>query len=86
MKYLITLSGMLLATVSSLFAQAASATAAEASIWDDPMLAFYLVVGFIFILAILVLLVAVYMLRVLNYMNQQAAKEKAARLGVPYVP
>jgi cytochrome c oxidase cbb3-type subunit 3 len=50
------------------------------------MLTFYVVVGSIFMLAILVLLVAVYMLRVLNYMNQQAAQERAERLGIPYVP
>jgi cytochrome c oxidase cbb3-type subunit 3 len=50
------------------------------------MFTFYVVVGFIFMLAILVLLVAVYMLRVLNYMNQQAAQERAERLGIPYVP
>ncbi|MFM8834893.1 MAG: cbb3-type cytochrome c oxidase N-terminal domain-containing protein, partial [Cytophagales bacterium] len=29
---------------------------------------------------------AAYMLRVLNYMNQQAARERAERLGIKYVP
>ncbi len=73
------------ATAQNLFAQTVTKPA-EASLLDDPMLAFYVIVGFIFMLAILVLLVAVYMLRVINYMNRQAAKEKAERLGVPYVP
>ena len=84
MKYFLIIPLMLLGSITRLFAQ--SAAEASTSIWDDPMLTFYVVVGFIFMLAILVLLVAVYMLRVLNYMNQQAAQERAERLGIPYVP
>lgn len=84
MKYFFIIPLMLLGSITRLFAQ--SAAEASNSIWDDPMFTFYVVVGFIFMLAILVLLVAVYMLRVLNYMNQQAAQERAERLGIPYVP
>jgi cytochrome c oxidase cbb3-type subunit 3 len=84
MKYFLIIPLMLLGSITRLFAQ--SAAEASTSIWDDPMLTFYVVVGSIFMLAILVLLVAVYMLRVLNYMNQQAAQERAERLGIPYVP
>lgn len=84
MKYFFIIPLMLLGSITRLFAQ--SVAEASTSIWDDPMLTFYVVVGFIFMLAILVLLVAVYMLRVLNYMNQQAAQERAERLGIPYVP
>ena len=84
MKYFLIIPLMLLGSITRLFAQ--SAAEASNSIWDDPMFTFYVVVGFIFMLAILVLLVAVYMLRVLNYMNQQAAQERAERLGIPYVP
>jgi cytochrome c oxidase cbb3-type subunit 3 len=84
MKYFFIVPLMLLGSITRLFAQ--SAAEASTSIWDDPMLTFYVVVGSIFMLAILVLLVAVYMLRVLNYMNQQAAQERAERLGIPYVP
>jgi cytochrome c oxidase cbb3-type subunit 3 len=84
MKYFFIIPLMLLGSITRLFAQ--SAAEASTSIWDDPLLTFYVVVGFIFMLAILVLLVAVYMLRVLNYMNQQAAQERAERLGIPYVP
>lgn len=83
MKYFFIIPLMLLGSITRLFAQ--SAPAVNTSIWDDPMLTFYVVVGFIFMLAILVLLVAIYMLRVLNYMNQQAAQERAERLGIPYV-
>ncbi|MFN7329685.1 MAG: cbb3-type cytochrome c oxidase N-terminal domain-containing protein, partial [Bacteroidota bacterium] len=82
MKYIISLICIFMFATGA-FAQDAAPTA---SVWDDPMLTFYLVVGFIFILAILVLLVAAYMLRVLNYMNQQAARERAERLGIKYVP
>lgn len=84
MKYFFIIPLMLLGSITRLFAQ--SVAEASTSIWDDPLLTFYVVVGFIFMLAILVLLVAVYMLRVLNYMNQQAAQERAERLGIPYVP
>lgn len=84
MKYFFIIPLMLLGSITRLFAQ--SVAEASTSIWDDPMFTFYVVVGFIFMLAILVLLVAVYMLRVLNYMNQQAAQERAERLGIPYVP
>lgn len=84
MKYFFIIPLMLLGSITRLFAQ--SAAEASTSIGDDPLLTFYVVVGFIFMLAILVLLVAVYMLRVLNYMNQQAAQERAERLGIPYVP
>ena len=84
MKYFFIIPLMLLGSITRLFAQ--SVTEASTSIWDDPMLTFYVVVGSIFMLAILVLAVAIYMLRVLNYMNQQAAQERAERLGIPYVP
>jgi cytochrome c oxidase cbb3-type subunit 3 len=84
MKYFFIIPLMLLGSITRLFAQ--SVAEASTSIWDDPMFTFYVVVGFIFMLAILVLLVAVYMLRVLNYMNQHAAQERAERLGIPYVP
>lgn len=84
MKYFFIIPLMLLGSITRLFAQ--SVAEASTSIGDDPMFTFYVVVGFIFMLAILVLLVAVYMLRVLNYMNQQAAQERAERLGIPYVP
>lgn len=84
MKCITTILFILLGSTTRLFAQ--SVAEASTSIWDDPMLTFYVVVGSIFMLAILVLLVAVYMLRVLNYMNQQAAQERAERLGIPYAP
>jgi cytochrome c oxidase cbb3-type subunit III len=54
------------------------------SFWDDPMLMFYIVVGFVFVVVVLVMLVALYMLQVLNFMVKQATRERAERLGIPY--
>ncbi len=67
------------------FSQTPSA-AKPASFFEDPMLPFYLVVAFIFVIALLVLVVAAYMLQVLNYMVRQAEQEKAARLGIEHKP
>jgi cytochrome c oxidase cbb3-type subunit III len=54
------------------------------SFWDDPMLMFYIVVGFVFVVVVLVMLVTLYMLQVLNFMVKQATRERAERLGIPY--
>lgn len=56
--------------------------------WDDPinhpMLPFYLVTVFIFLVVILVGMVAIYLIRILNMMSEQAEREKAQKLGVGY--
>ncbi len=83
-KFLITLF-LGLGIAPGVFSQTADASK-SASFLDDPMLSFYLVVAFIFVIAILVLLVAVYMLQVLNIMVRQAEQEKAARLGIEIKP
>ncbi len=81
-KFFITLS-LLVLTLPWAFAQDATAAApAATSFLDDPLLPFYMVVGFIFIIALLVLTVAAYMLRVLNIMTRQAEKERAEKLGI----
>ena len=81
-KFFITLALFAL-TLPMAFGQDA-ATPAATSFLDDPLLPFYMVVGFIFIIALLVLTVAAYMLRVLNIMARQAEKEPAEKLGIPY--
>jgi cytochrome c oxidase cbb3-type subunit 3 len=81
-KFFITLALFAL-TLPMAFGQDA-ATPAATSFLDDPLLPFYMVVGFIFIIALLVLTVAAYMLRVLNIMARQAEKERAEKLGIPY--
>lgn len=65
------------------YAQAA-AEAPAASIWDDPMLTFYVAIGFIFVVVLLVVLVAVYMLQVIKAMTRQTGLERAQRLGIEY--
>jgi cytochrome c oxidase cbb3-type subunit III len=81
-KLLITLS-FLLGLVPSTFSQTKESST---SFFDDPMLTFYIIVAFIFVMALLVIIVAVYMLQVLNYMVRQAEQEKAAKLGIEYKP
>lgn len=53
---------------------------------NDPMFPLYIVMGFVFLVALLVVLVAGYMVQVLNVFIRKAAEEKAAALGIPYVP
>lgn len=54
--------------------------------FNDPMLPFYLVMAFTFVVILLVMWVAVYMIRVLNILTEQAAKENAEKAGVVYKP
>lgn len=83
MKKLIFVFALLLSFFSG-FAQTETESVSAVSLWDDPMLKFYIIVGFVFVVAILVMLVALYMLQVLNYMAKQASRERAERLGIPY--
>jgi cytochrome c oxidase cbb3-type subunit 3 len=58
--------------------------------WDDPvnnpLTPLYAVIVLVIVVTLLILLVAIMLLNVLNMFVQRAAEEKAARLGVPYVP
>ncbi len=65
------------------FAQSSSTEAA--SLWDDPILLFYVTAGFLFVVALLVIAVALYMLQVLRYMAKDAAMERAKKMGIEYV-
>ncbi len=71
---------------SAAFATGAQTTNPPASVWDDPTIQFYVVIGFMFVVALLVMAVAVYMLQVVNILAKTAAKEKAERLGIAYQP
>jgi cytochrome c oxidase cbb3-type subunit III len=53
--------------------------------FNDPMLPFYLVSAFVFLVVILVAFVAIYMMRILNFLTVQAEKERAQKQGVIYV-
>jgi len=63
---------------------------AERSFMDDPfnhpMLPYYLVFSLLFISIVLVAVVTIYVLRIVNLLNEQVQKEKAQKLGVAYVP
>lgn len=83
MKKLISFFTILVGLSTASYAQA-TAEAPTASVWDDPMLTFYVAIGFIFVVVLLVLLVAVYMLQVINIMTRQAAQERAQQLGIEY--
>ncbi len=78
---------MAIASLSAI-AQDTNATP-EKTFWDDPiqhpMTPLYLVVGFVFIVLLLVAFVAVYMIRVLNALTEEALKDRAAKAGIQYV-
>lgn len=58
--------------------------------WDDPlndpMMPLYAVSMMVFVMLILVLTVALYMVRIINLMAAQAGKERATKEGKVYVP
>ena len=54
--------------------------------FSHPMLPYYVVFAALVVSIILVVIVALYVFRILNLMTEQARKEKAEKLGVPYVP
>lgn len=71
------------------FAQDAS-QAAPKTFWDDPfnhpLLPYFVVIGFIAVVTLLVLTVSIYVIRILNVLTIQAEKEKAEKLGIAYLP
>jgi cytochrome c oxidase cbb3-type subunit III len=70
----------------SAFAQEA---AESSSFWrdplSDPLFPFYVVTAFVFLTAFLVVIVAIYMLQVLNVFIRKAAEERAEKLGIQFV-
>lgn len=62
----------------------------ERSFMDDPfhhpMLSLYLVIALLFISIVLVAAVGIYILRVIRILTEQINREKAQKLGVPYIP
>lgn len=83
MKAILFLLIALLGFVSNAQAQADQTSP---SLLSDPTILFYTAVGFVFLVAIVVMLVALYMLQVINHMTEQEAQEKAKRLGIEYRP
>lgn len=68
----------------------AQTPSAQRNFWDDPfnnpLTPLIVVTAMVLITILLVFIVAIYMIRVLNIMVQQAAKEKAEKQGLVYVP
>ncbi len=79
MKKLFTISAILLVS-TSVFGQSAESVA----ILDDPLILFYITAGFLFVVSLLVIAVALYMLQVLRHMAKNAAMERAEKKGVVY--
>jgi cytochrome c oxidase cbb3-type subunit 3 len=68
------------------FAQEPATRSFWADPLKDPMLPLYLITTLVFIVILLVMAVAITMIRVLNMFIREAARERAAKLGVPYAP
>jgi cytochrome c oxidase cbb3-type subunit 3 len=65
---------------------AQSAEPAPGSFLNDPLLPVYITAGAILLLLILVVAVAIYTVRVLNVLTEEAARSKAEQTGVEYRP
>jgi cytochrome c oxidase cbb3-type subunit 3 len=78
----------LLLTIISLSSFAQENVVAEKRFLDDPfndpMLPLYLVSALVFIVVILVAFVAIYMMRILNFLTKQVEQERAQKLGLTY--
>lgn len=74
---------ILVITSRASFAQEATAAV---SIFDDPMFPFYALTAAIFVVLLLMMAVAIYIIKILNLFARQAAEEKATKEGKVYVP
>lgn len=52
---------------------------------NHPMLPVYIIGAFILVVVVLIMVVSLYMVKVLNMLTEQAAKENAEKAGKPYV-
>ena len=68
------------------FGQATETKSFWSDPFNDPMMPIYVVSVLVFITILLVLITAMYMLRILNLMVRKQAEEKAIREGRAYVP
>jgi cytochrome c oxidase cbb3-type subunit 3 len=62
----------------------------QQSFWSDPLhhplLPYYIVMTFVFVVIVLIAWVAFYLMKVLKMFTTLAERQKKKRLGVPYVP
>jgi len=85
MKRMAALGVLFLLTGFRAVAQESSAKSFMDDPINHPMMPLYLITTLLFVTLILVVVVAIYMLRILNAFVQQAEMERAKKLGVPYV-
>jgi cytochrome c oxidase cbb3-type subunit 3 len=86
MKKIFTLFSLLALSVATYAQEAAPVKTFWSDPFQDPMFPLYMLAAFIFIVALLVVFVAIYILKVLNLFILKAAEEKAASEGRVYVP
>jgi len=86
MKKIFALLLFLALSVASFAQEAAPVKSFWSDPFKDPMFPLYMVAVFIFVVALLVVFVAIYILKVLNLFILKAAEEKAASEGRVYVP
>jgi cytochrome c oxidase cbb3-type subunit III len=86
MKKIVSLFSLLALSVSAFAQEAASAKNFWSDPFNDPLFPLYAVFALMFIVTLLVVFVALYILKVLNLFVQKAAEERATKLGIVYVP
>jgi len=86
-KKLAVLSALLIFAFIPAWAQdGAAVTTPEAAPFNYAMLPFYMLTAMVFISIILVIVAALYLLKVLNVVVRQAGEERSKRLGITYIP
>jgi len=74
----------LLVLLTAAMTASAQSTPPATGIMEDPTILFYVVIGFMFIVVLLVLAVALYLYQVVSTLANQAAREQAEKKGVVF--
>src|SRR5688572_26707649 len=68
----------------------AQESAKQVSFWDDPishpLFPLYMLTAAVFVVLLLIMMVAIYIIKILNLFARRAAEEKAIKEGKVYVP
>jgi cytochrome c oxidase cbb3-type subunit III len=76
-------------TLCTAMLASAQTTASTTSFWDDPLsdplMPFYAVIFFVFVVVLVTVGVAIYLIRIFSIFVKQAEIERATQLGIPYV-
>jgi cytochrome c oxidase cbb3-type subunit III len=83
----VVLSVLITLVFAGAFAQETTAShTVVTDLFSDPMFPLYIVSAFVFIVVVLVAAVAIYMMKILNFLSSEAEKEKAKMQVLTYVP